>query len=484
MRFDTIFSMSACCIDGTFVSADSGETFSVINPYDGSLLGNVPNAGAAETARAIEVAQRAFPIWKAKTARRKAEVLLQWYKLIMAHCDELARIVTTEQGKPLAEAKGEIINGASFIRWFAEETRRLYGDIVPGPCPDKRMLVTREPVGVVGVITPWNFPMSMIARKVSAALAAGCPVVIKPAPQTPFSALAMAELAIEAGLPKGTFNVVTGDAEAIGLELTTNPIVRKISFTGSTRVGKQLLSQAASTVKSVSMELGGNAPFIVFDDADIDKAAAGALVCKFRNSGQTCICANRFYIQDAVYDIFVEKLAHLASSLKLGNGLDPNVTMGPLIDQYAMDKMHAFTEDAKAKNGRIVCGGEAHTSCSLFYAPTVIADATDDMRFASEEIFGPIAPIFRFHDEAEVIARANNTAYGLAAYVYTKDMGRTWRASERLEYGLVGINDSRMTTCEAPFGGVKESGFGREGSRHGLDEYTTLKYTCMGGIEM
>ncbi|WP_027185385.1 NAD-dependent succinate-semialdehyde dehydrogenase [Desulfovibrio inopinatus] len=482
MLTENFLSECACYIDGEFIAADSGQSIPVTNPFDGSVVGNVPDMRTDETVRAINAAHAALPAWKRKTALQRAEILMNWYRLTLENIDMLARIVTLEGGKPLAEAKAETNNGASYMRWFAEEARRNYGDVVPAPFADQRLVVTREPVGVVGVITPWNFPMSMIARKVSAALAAGCTAVVRPAILTPLTALAMARLAHEAGAPNGVLNVLTGSSRVIGKELTSNKIVRKISFTGSTGVGKILLNQTASTVKRMSMELGGNAPFIVFDDADIDAAAAGAVFCKFRNSGQTCICANRMYVHDAVYDTFLEKMAEHVKTLKPGNGLDDGINMGPLINADALEKTKSFTEDALAKGGRIVCGGKPHALGGLFYEPTIIADATDDMLFASEEIFGPIAPIFRFTDENDVIERANSTDYGLAAYFYTRDAARIWRVSEALEFGLLGINDGRISTCEGPFGGVKESGFGREGSRYGLDDYTVLKYACQGGI--
>ncbi len=482
MLSKSVLSECACYINGEFVPADSGNSIPVYNPCDGAVLGHVPDMSTNETVRAIEAARDALPAWKRKTALERAEVLMKWYQLTLDNIDELARIVTLEGGKPLAEAKGETLNGASYMRWFAEESRRIYGDVVPAPFADQRLVVTREPVGVVGIITPWNFPMSMIARKVSAALAAGCTTVVRPASLTPLTALAMAKLAHEAGVPKGVLNVLTGSSRIIGKELTSNKTVRKISFTGSTGVGKILLGQTASTVKRMSMELGGNAPFIVFEDADLDAAAAGAVFCKFRNSGQTCICANRFYVHDTVYNEFIEKMAEQVKTLNPGNGLEAGVNMGPLINADALEKTKAFTEDAVTKGGRIVCGGQPHALGGLFYEPTIIANATDDMMFATEEIFGPIAPIFRFSDENDVIERANSTDYGLAAYFYTRDAARIWRVGEALEFGLLGINDGRISTCEGPFGGVKESGFGREGSRYGLDDYTVLKYACQGGL--
>ncbi len=472
----------ACYIDGAWVGADSGATLAVHNPATGTQLGTVPACGTAETARAIAAAARAWPAWRAMTALQRADIMLRWRDLIMQNQDDLAKLMTLEQGKPLPEARGEIGFACSFLRWFAEEARRMYGDIVPAPWPGKRILVTREPVGVVGIITPWNFPTAMIGRKVGAAFAAGCPVVIKPASQTPYSALALAGLAEQAGVPKGVFNVITGSAREIGGELTGNPAVRKVSFTGSTEVGKELIRQCASTVKKVSMELGGNAPFLIFDDADIDLAIVGAMASKYRNTGQTCICANRFYVQEGVYDLFVQKLTVAVSALKVGNGMDDGVTQGPLIDGKALAKVESQVKDALAKGGTLVCGGNRHSLGGNFFEPTVIAGATPDMAFAKEETFGPLAPVFRFRTEAEAIGMANDTEFGLAAYVYTRDLGAAFRVSGALEYGLVGVNESLISTCEAPFGGVKESGMGREGSRHGLDDYTVIKYTCMGGL--
>lgn len=482
MLKDKALLRQACLIDGQWVAADGGGTVAVDNPATGESLGVVPKCGRAETARAIAAANRAWPLWRAKTALERADLLLRWHDLILAAKDDLARLMTLEQGKPLAESAGEIVYGASFLRWFAEEARRVYGDVVPAPWAGKRILVTREPVGVCGIVTPWNFPTAMITRKAGPAFAIGCPVVIKPASQTPFSALALGELAIRAGIPAGVVNIVTGDSRAIGAELTENPVVRKISFTGSTEVGKKLLAQGAATVKKVSMELGGNAPFLVFDDADLDAAVTGAMASKYRNSGQTCICANRFYVQAGIYDAFVEKLARAVGALTVGDGLTPGVTQGPLIDGKALVRLRAHVADARAKGGRIVCGGGPHPLGGNFFEPTLIADATRDMVFAREEIFGPLAPVFRFETEAEAVAAANDTEYGLAAYFYTRDLGRAFRVSEALEYGMVGVNESLISNAEAPFGGVKESGLGREGSRYGIDEYSVLKYTCLGGL--
>lgn len=472
----------ACLIDGQWVRADGGETVAVDNPATGETIGQVPKCGRTETARAIEAAEKAWPAWRERTALERANALLRWHDLILAAKDDLARLMTLEQGKPLAEAAGEIAYSASFIRWFAEEARRAYGDVVPAPWAGRQILVTREPVGVCGIITPWNFPTAMIARKVGPALAIGCPVVVKPASMTPFSALALGELAGRAGIPAGVVNIVTGDSRAIGDELTENPVVRKLSFTGSTEIGKKLLAKCAGTVKKVSMELGGNAPFLVFDDADLDAAVAGAMATKYRNSGQTCICANRFYVQAGIHDAFVEKLAAAVAGLKVGDGQTPGVTQGPLIDAKALEHMKALVADTTAKGGRVVLGGKPHALGGNFFEPTVIAGATKDMAFAREEIFGPVAPIFTFKTEAEAVAMANDTEYGLAAYFYTRDLGRAFRVSRALEYGMVGVNESLISNTEAPFGGVKESGLGREGSRYGIDEYAVLKYTCIGGL--
>ncbi|TVM16386.1 succinate-semialdehyde dehydrogenase (NADP(+)) [Oceanidesulfovibrio indonesiensis] len=477
---ETILSRSACLVGSEWVAADSGETIDVNNPATGEIIGSVPKCGRQETARAVQVAAASFAGWRARTAIQRADVILRWRDLIVEHQEELARLMTMEQGKPLAEARGEVAHGAGYLRWFAEEARRVYGEIVPPPVAGRVQLVTRNPVGVVGIITPWNFPLAMIARKIGPALAVGCPSVIKPASQTPFSALALAELAMQAGVPEGVINVVTGDARAIGAELTENPTVRKISFTGSTEVGKVLLRQCAGTVKKVSMELGGNAPFIIFDDADLDRAVAGAAASKFRNSGQTCVCANRFYVQDGVYDAFVDKFCAAVAGLKVGNGLEDGVDQGPLIDRKAVAHVESQIADAVARGGRIVIGGKRHELGGNFFEPTVIADATSDMSFARDETFGPIAPIFRFADEAEAVVQANDTNYGLAAYLYTRSIGRAFRVSEALEYGLVGVNEGMFSSCEAPFGGVKESGLGREGSHHGIDDYVELKSICMG----
>ncbi|WP_045218541.1 NAD-dependent succinate-semialdehyde dehydrogenase [Desulfonatronum thioautotrophicum] len=473
---------AACLVGGEWIRADSGKTLDVLNPATSEVLGTVPDCGRDETARAIDAAAQAWPAWRAMTALERSAILLRLHDLMLAEREELARLMTLEQGKPLAEARGEIGFGASFLRWFAEEGRRAYGSIIPAPWRDKRILVTREPVGVVGIITPWNFPTAMICRKAGPALAVGCPVVVKPASQTPFSALALAELARQAGVPDGVFNVLTGSSREIGAELTGNPVVRKLSFTGSTKVGKELLKQCAATVKKVSLELGGNAPFLVFDDADLDLAVAGAVGSKYRNTGQTCVCTNRFLIQDGVYEAFLQKFASAVGQLKVGDGLEEGVNQGPLIDDKAVLHMEAQIADAQAKGGRVVLGGRRHALGGNFFEPTIIADAVPEMVMSTEETFGPVAPVYRFHTEQEVVALANATEFGLAGYVYTRDLGRAWRVSEALEYGLVGVNESLMSTCEAPFGGVKESGFGREGSQYGLDDYTTLKYVCMAGL--
>ena len=471
-----------CFIDGGWLDADSGESIVIRNPATGETLGTVPKMGAAETRRAIDAANAALPGWRAKTAGERAKLLRRWYKLMLTHQDDLALIMTSEQGKPLAEAKGEIAYAASYLEWFAEEGKRAYGEIVPPNVADRRILVTREPVGVCAAITPWNFPAAMITRKAGAALAAGCTMVLKPASQTPFSALALAELAIRAGIPAGVFNVVTGSAKAIGGEICANPVVRKLSFTGSTEIGAELIAQCAPTVKKLSMELGGNAPFIVFDDADLDAAVAGAIASKYRNAGQTCVCANRLLVQDGVYDAFAEKLAVAVAALKVGNGVEPGVTQGPLIDQFAVDKVEELIADARAKGARVVCGGRRHTLGQTFFEPTILADVTPEMRMAREEIFGPVAPLFRFKTEEEAIRMANDTEFGLASYFFARDVGRIFRVSEALEYGMVGVNTGLISTEIAPFGGVKSSGLGREGSRHGLDDYLEIKYVCVAGL--
>ncbi len=471
-----------CHIDGAWLDADQAETIVIRNPATGEALGTIPRMGGAETRRAIAAADAALPDWRAKTAAERAALLRRWYELMLANQDDLALIMTSEQGKPLAEAKGEITYAANFLEWFAEEGKRAYGEIIPPNGPDRRLLVTRGPVGVCAAITPWNFPAAMITRKAGAALAAGCTMLVKPASQTPFSALALAELATRAGIPKGVFNVVTGSARAIGAEICANTIVRKLSFTGSTEIGSQLIAQCAPTVKKLSMELGGNAPFIVFDDADLDAAVSGAMASKYRNAGQTCVCANRMLVQDTVYDAFAEKLAQAVAALKVGNGVEAGVTQGPLIDQPALAKVEELVADAVGKGARLLCGGKAHALGHSFYEPTILADVTPEMRLAREEIFGPVAPLFRFKDEAEAIRMANDTEFGLASYFYARDVGRIFRVADALEYGMVGVNTGLISTEIAPFGGVKSSGLGREGSRHGLDDYLEMKYVCIAGI--
>lgn len=469
-------------LGGQWVDADSGKTLEVKNPATGALIGTVPNMGAEETRRAIDAAQKAFQKWRRVPAKERAQILRRWFDLMMQHQEDLARLMTLEQGKPLAEARGEIAYGASYIEWYGEEAKRAYGDVIPGPGADRRIIVTKEPVGVCAAITPWNFPSSMITRKAGAALAAGCSIVVKPAAQTPYSALALAVLAEEAGVPAGVFSVITGSASAIGGEMTSNPTVRKLSFTGSTEVGRMLMAQCAPQIKKVSLELGGNAPFIVFDDADLDAAVEGAIASKYRNMGQTCVCANRIYVHDAVYDVFAEKLAAAVKELKVGNGLDDGVLQGPLIDENAVKKVQEHIDDAVSKGGKILAGGKAHELGGLFFEPTIITEVTAQMRVASEETFGPLAPLFRFRTDEEVIQQANDTIYGLAAYFYSRDIGRIWRVAEELEYGMVGINSGILSNEAAPFGGVKQSGIGREGSYHGLEDYMVMKYMLMGGI--
>jgi len=469
-----------CYIDGQWVDADSGDVEKVFNPARGTELGTIPNMGATETRRAIEAANAAWPAWRAKTAKERSAILRKWYDLMMVHQEDLAVLLTAEQGKPLAEAKGEIAYAASFIEWFAEEAKRIYGDTIPAQAADKRILVMREPVGVVAAITPWNFPAAMITRKVGPALAAGCTFVVKPATETPYSALALAVLAEEAGIPKGVFNVVTGSATDIGGEMTSNPIVRKVTFTGSTRVGKILMEQCARTVKKTSMELGGNAPFIVFDDADLDAAVEGAMASKYRNTGQTCVCANRIFVQSGVYDAFAEKLAAAVARLRVGDGLSGETDQGPLINENAVLKVEDHIADALAKGGRIVTGGKRHALGGTFFEPTFLADVTTDMKVTREETFGPLAPLFRFETEEEAVRMANDTEFGLASYFYARDVGRIFRVTEALEYGIVGVNAGIISTEVAPFGGVKESGVGREGSKYGIDDYTEMKYVCLG----
>ncbi|MGW5956687.1 NAD-dependent succinate-semialdehyde dehydrogenase [Methylorubrum thiocyanatum] len=473
--------VDACLIGGEW-SKDGSGSIDVTNPATGGLLARVPNAGAEETRRAIEAAYAAFPAWRAKTAGERAEHLRRLAALITENQEDLARILTAEQGKSLAEARGEIGMSAAYVLWFAEEARRVYGDVIPSPWKDRRILVTKGPVGVVAAVTPWNFPSSMIARKLAPALAAGCPIVIKPAAQTPLSGLVWGLLCERAGIPAGLVSILTGSARAIGAEMTGNPLVKKITFTGSTEVGKVLLGQAAGTVKKVSMELGGNAPFIVFDDADLDRAVEGAMAAKYRNSGQTCVCTNRFLVQEGIYDAFAERLAKAASAMKVGNGFDEGVVQGPLIDVAAVEKIEAHIRDATDKGARIVAGGKRHALGGSFFEPTVLVDVVPGMDVAREETFGPLAPLFRFRDEAEAVRMANDTEFGLACYFYTRDLGRAFRVSEALEYGMVGVNEGIITTEVAPFGGVKESGVGREGSYQGIEDYLDTKYVCLGGL--
>jgi succinate-semialdehyde dehydrogenase/glutarate-semialdehyde dehydrogenase len=476
------FMREANLIGGEWVQADSGKTVDVTNPANGLKIGTVPNSGKAETRRAIEAAQAAFLTWKKTSVLERHKLLRKLHDAIMDNQQQLAELLTTEQGKSLMESKGEIAISAAYVLWFAEEGRRAYGDVVPSPWGDRRILVTKEPTGVVAAITPWNFPSSMLSRKLAPALAAGCTAVVKPASQTPYSGLAWGALCEEVGFPKGVVNIVTGSASEIGEEICTNPLVKKITFTGSTGVGKMIMAKAAQTVKKVSMELGGNAPFIVFDDANIDRAVEGAMVAKYRNSGQTCVCTNRFFVQDGVYDAFVEKLAAASKKLKVGAGLEDGTQQGPLIDEKAVEKVEEFIADAKAKGGKVVTGGKRHELGGSFFEPTVISNAKPDMMFMKEEIFGPIAPVFRFKTEDEAVALANDTEFGLACYFYTSDLGRTFRVMEGLKYGMVGVNEGLITTVEAPFGGVKESGVGREGGHQGIEDYLDTKYVCIGGL--
>jgi succinate-semialdehyde dehydrogenase/glutarate-semialdehyde dehydrogenase len=472
-------------IDGSWVDADSGETFEVVNPATGDVLAEVPRCGAAETRRAIVAAQAAQPEWRAKTAKLRAHVLRRWHDLLLENIDDLALLLTSEQGKPLTESRGEIAYAASFLEWFGEEAKRVYGDVIPPPAEGMRIVVTKEPIGVTAGITPWNFPAAMITRKAAPALAAGCAMIVKPAEQTPLSALALAELAARAGVPRGILSVVTGsaaDAPSIGGELTSNPIVRKLGFTGSTEVGKLLMAQCAGQVKKVSLELGGNAPFLVFDDCDLDAAVAGAMICKFRNTGQTCISANRIYVQDSIHDAFVERLAAAMTALQVGAGTDDRSTVGPLIDEDALEKVERHVADARAHGAELRLGGSRHTLGGTFFQPTLLTGITSDMAMTSEETFGPVAGITRFREEREAIELANDTPYGLAAYFYSRDIGRIWRVAEGLETGIVGINTGFISNEVAPFGGVKESGIGREGSKYGIEEWMEVKYLCMGGI--
>jgi succinate-semialdehyde dehydrogenase/glutarate-semialdehyde dehydrogenase len=471
-----------CYVGGSWVDADNRKTITVTDPATGETVGTVPSLGLEEVRRAIGAAEAALPAWRAKTAKERAAILRRWFELIMDAQDDLALLMTREQGKPLAESKGEVVYGASFVEWFAEEAKRVYGDVIPQTVGSRRILVLKQPVGVCAAITPWNFPIAMITRKAAPALAAGCTMVVKPASATPFSALALAELGERAGLPKGVLNVVTGSAGTIGTELCTNKTVRKVSFTGSTAVGKVLLKQCADTVKRVSMELGGHAPFIVFDDADLDKAVEGAIACKFRNAGQTCVCTNRIYVQAGVFDVFAQKYAAAAARLKVGSGLENGTMIGPLIDEAAVDKVEEHVKDALDKGAKVVTGGKRHAKGGLFYEPTVLAPCSASMKLAHEETFGPVAPLFRFETEEEVIRLANDSEVGLAGYFYARDLGRVFRIAEALEVGLVGVNDGVISVEVAPFGGVKESGMGREGSKYGIEEYLNIKYVSLGGI--
>lgn len=469
-------------INGQWFGADNQKTVAVKNPATGQLIVEIPYMTGVETRRAITAAQAAWPAWRAKSGKERANLLRQWYNLIMQHQEDLALIMTAEQGKPLTESRSEVVYGASFIEWFAEEAKRIYGDIIPHPQPDKRIMVLKQPVGVVAAITPWNFPNAMITRKCGPALAAGCTVVIKPATQTPLSAFALVALAERAGFPAGVINIVTGSAQDIGRELTTNPLVRKVSFTGSTEVGKILMQQCAGTVKKLSLELGGNAPFIVFDDADLDAAVDGALASKFRNTGQTCVCANRLLVQDKVYDVFAKKLGDAVHNLKVGNGVEPGIQQGPLIDMKAVAKVEQHIDDALKKGAKLIVGGKKHSLGHSFFEPTVMTGVTSDMMVAREETFGPLAPLFRFKTEQEAITLANSSEYGLAGYFYSRDIARVWRVAEALECGIVGVNTGIISTEVAPFGGIKESGMGREGSKYGIEDFIEIKYVCLGGV--
>ena len=473
---------SQALIGGVWCSADDNSSFAVTNPADGSVITRVPRLQAVETGQAIAAAEKALPAWRAKTAKERAQILRRWYELMLVHQDDLASILTHEQGKSLAEARGEVLYGAAFIEWFGEEAKRIYGDVIPGFSADRRLLVFKQGIGVVAAITPWNFPIAMITRKVGPALAAGCTVVVKPASETPLSALALAALAEEAGVPAGVINVVTGPAGVIGPVLTHSPVVRKLSFTGSTDIGKRLMAESAGTLKKLSLELGGNAPFIVFEDADLDAAVRGAMLSKFRNSGQTCVCANRFLVQDSIYDAFIEKFAAAVAGLKVGAGWEQDVTQGPLINEAALTRVQGLLSDLKGQGASIVCGGHPHEKGGLFFQPTIVRDVKNDSELAQSELFGPIAPVIRFKDEAEAIRMANDTEFGLASYFYSQNINRIFRVSEALEYGMVGVNEGIISTEVAPFGGVKSSGLGREGSKYGIDEYLEIKYVCIGGV--
>ena len=472
-----------CYINGEWVEANSKDTISVNNPATLKEIGTVPKCGKEETKNAIDAANTAWPQWKSTSARERSNILRKWFDLIISNKEELAQIMTIEQGKPINESRGEIVYGASFIEWFAEEAKRVYGDTIPDPLTDRRIVVLKQPVGVVASITPWNFPNAMITRKCAPALAVGCPVVIKPASQTPYSALALAALAEEAGFPKGTLNVITGKASEIGDELAANPIIRKLSFTGSTEIGKVLMAKCAGTVKKVSMELGGHAPFIVFDDANIDDAVAGAMQSKFRNTGQTCVCANRVYVQEKVYDEFCKKFVEAVSKMKVGDGLEEDVTSGPLIDENSLNKVEEHVQDAVQMGAKVAIGGSKHSLGMNFYQPTILTDVTPQAKITFEETFGPVAPVYKFKDENEVIELANNSPYGLASYFYSRDIGRVWRVAEALEYGMVGVNTGLTSKAEAPFGGIKESGLGREGSKYGIDDFIEIKYVNMSGLD-
>ncbi len=471
-------------VAGKWCDADHQQTSEILNPATLEVIGTVPNMGKAEAERAIEAAKEAWPLWKNKTAKDRSIILKKWFDLIISNADDLAFILTSEQGKPLAEAKGEILYAASFIEWFAEEAKRIYGDIIPSPYPDARIVVNKQPIGVVAAITPWNFPAAMITRKVAPALAAGCPCIVKPAPETPFTALALVDLAVQAGVPAEIFSVITGDAAHIGDAIFESDVVRKFTFTGSTPVGKMLLERSAKTLKKVSLELGGNAPFIVFDDADLDAAIEGALIAKFRNAGQTCVCVNRFLVQAGIYEKFIATLSQKIQNFNIGNGLEAGHDIGPLINANAVKKVEAHIQDALDKNGRLVIGGKRHTAGELFFEPTLIADVTADMDVATQETFGPLAAIFKFENEQQAVEMANATEFGLAAYCYTKDLGRAWRMSEQLEYGMVGINKGLISNEVAPFGGIKQSGLGREGSKYGIEDYLEIKYTLFGGLNI
>lgn len=472
----------ACYINGKWVGADSNQTIDVTNPASSELLGTIPKMGADETRAAIDAANEAYPAWRAKTAKERATILRKWFDLMMENQEDLAKMMTAEQGKPFKESMGEIVYAASFIEWFAEEGKRVYGDTIPQHAPGKRIVVTKEPIGVCAAITPWNFPAAMITRKCGPALAAGCTMVVKPATATPYSALALAELAERAGVPAGVFSVVTGSSGAIGGEMTSNPIVRKLTFTGSTEIGKLLMEQCAGTVKKTSMELGGNAPFIVFDDADLDEAVLGAMASKFRNTGQTCVCANRLLVQDGVYEEFSKKLAEAVAEMRVGDGLKGETEQGPMIDMAAVEKVEEHIADAVSKGAKVISGGSRHDLGGTFFQPTVLAEVNTDMKVTQEETFGPVAPLYRFETEEQALQMANDTEFGLAAYFYTRDIGRVWRVMEGLEYGIVGVNEGIISTEVAPFGGMKESGTGREGSKYGIEDYLEIKYGLIGGI--